>query len=148
MKSITPSLSSSAGYLIDIREQIMHALTTFINTPANTSELWESLSLSEITATYGNSREGCAIQIHSVLQDYFKNKFKDCSIMVSCSSSDYIQGVPDGRFTVHIEITITNIEKNYPIPAVISSILHVDRSSGKLLLDWNTQESDGLVYKV
>lgn len=147
--SITPTLSSSGGYLYDIRDQIMHSLATFVYTPENTSEIWESLSLMSIVADKGHDRLSCASRIHSILQDHFRNKFNDCQVVVNCSTEDYDPINKDSRYTVKVEVTITNLKDDtQSIPAVVSSKLKVDPHTKKLELIWDRQNSDITTFNI
>lgn len=70
--SITPTLSSSAGYLTDVRDQVMHFVKFFIMNPGGTSDLWEDrlYSFRYLSSKYDSDRDLFASTLESTVKNF------------------------------------------------------------------------------
>lgn len=111
--SVTPSLSSSEGFISDVRDQISNILRFVIMNPGGTSDLWESrlISFRTLSSKYEGDRDTLAAELERRLNDLFARKFAEYRIDVACSTAPYdptqTMGYDDdGRYTISFNILI------------------------------------------
>jgi hypothetical protein len=108
--SVTPTLSSSSGYLVDIRDQVSNLIRFIVMNPGGTSDLWEGklISFRYLAARYEKNRDDLCHELQSAVASLLNTKFSDYSFEVDFTHRDYKEGVPDGRYGVIFKILITN----------------------------------------
>lgn len=111
--SVTPSLSSSEGFISDVRDQISNILRFIIMNPGGTSDLWESrlISFRTLSSKYESDRETLASELERRLNDLFARKFAEYRIDVACTTAPYdptqTMGYDDdGRYTISFNVLI------------------------------------------
>lgn len=111
--SVTPSLSSSEGFISDVRDQISNILRFIIMNPGGTSDLWESrlISFRTLSSKYENDRETLASELERRLNDLFARKFAEYRIDVACTTAPYdptqTMGYDDdGRYAISFNVLI------------------------------------------
>jgi len=105
---ITPTLSSSAGYLTDVRDQVMHFIKFFIMNPGGTSDLWEDklYSFRYLSSKYDSDRDTFAGVLENSIQQYLSNKFRDFNFSCDFTTSDYEKDKNNGLYTISFKIAI------------------------------------------
>lgn len=106
--SITPVLSTTVGYLTDVRDQIAYLLRYFIMNPANVSDVYRTISMRDLAAQFQSDRNEMAIECSKAFQNLLIRKFPDYTFNVKFTASDYIEGVDDTRYKLEVSIYITN----------------------------------------
>ena len=111
--SVTPSLSSSEGFISDVRDQISNILRFVIMNPGGTSDLWESrlISFRTLSSKYESDRETLASELERRLNDLFARKFAEYRIDVACTTAPYdptqTMGYDDdGRYAISFNVLI------------------------------------------
>ena len=111
--SVTPSLSSSEGFISDVRDQISNILRFIIMNPGGTSDLWESrlISFRTLSSKYESDRETLASELERRLNDLFARKFAEYRIDVACTTAPYdptqTMGYDDdGRYAISFNVLI------------------------------------------
>lgn len=111
--SVTPSLSSSEGFISDVRDQISNILRFIIMNPGGTSDLWESrlISFRTLSSKYESDRETLASELERRLNDLFARKFAEYRIDVACTTAPYdptqTMGYDDdGRYSISFNVLI------------------------------------------
>lgn len=129
--SVTPSLSSSEGFISDVRDQICNILRFVIMNPGGTSDLWESrlISFRTLSSKYEDDRNALADALENKLDELFARKFRDYSIDVSCThhlyNSNQIPDInDDGRYTISVNVLISRDGKTY---GIIDGNINVDK---------------------
>ena len=111
--SVTPSLSSSEGFISDVRDQISNILRFIIMNPGGTSDLWESrlISFRTLSSKYESDRETLASELERRLNDLFARKLAEYRIDVACTTAPYdptqTMGYDDdGRYAISFNVLI------------------------------------------
>lgn len=132
--SITPTLSSVSGYLVDIRDQISNLLRFMIMNPGGTSDLWEDnlISFRYISSSEESDRSSLCDTLKTTVSNILKRKFTDYTFDVDFYSENY-SSEDDGRYTVVFHITITNIDA----PVIVSGAINVDPKTNSIELKYD-----------
>lgn len=136
--SVTPSLSSSEGFISDVRDQICNILRFIIMNPGGTSDLWESrlISFRTLSSKYEDDRDALAGALENRLDELFNRKFRDYSVDVSCTHHLYdptqIQDInDDGRYVISINVLISKDGKTY---GIIDGNINVDKATNAITI--------------
>lgn len=107
-KTVTPTLSSSTGYVEDVRDQVATIIRYIVMNPGGTSSLWENelLSMRKAIAEYEHDRYILANFVRNKLMSIYRRMFGDYIIDVEIVPKDYKEGVPDGRYALEFSVTI------------------------------------------
>lgn len=139
--SVTPTLSVNAGYLSDVRDQVMALMRFIVMNPGNTSSIWEEklISFRKIAAEYEGDRNALISVLSSKINTLFKSKFTDCDITTSLKAED----VDTVQYRVVFDITMTRIEKDVTqeIPLIVSGQFLVNTETYDITIKW-TRSSD------
>lgn len=136
--SVTPSLSSSEGFISDVRDQISNILRFVIMNPGGTSDLWESrlISFRTLSSKYEGDRETLASELERRLNDLFARKFAEYRIDVACTTAPYdptqTMGYDDdGRYSISFNVLIYT--GNTVVGLVDGSIM-VDKATNNITI--------------
>ena len=132
--SVTPTLSSVSGYLVDIRDQVSNLLRFMIMNPGGTSDLWEDnlISFRYISSSEESDRSSLCDTLKTTMSNILKRKFTDYTFEVDFYSENY-SAEDDGRYTVLFHISITNIDA----PAIVSGTINVDPKTNSIELKYD-----------
>lgn len=132
--SVTPTLSSVSGYLVDIRDQVSNLLRFMIMNPGGTSDLWEDnlISFRYISSSEESDRSSLCDTLKTTMSNILKRKFTDYTFEVDFYSENY-SAEDDGRYTVVFHITITNIDA----PVIVSGTINVDPKTNSIELKYD-----------
>ena len=132
--SVTPTLSSVSGYLVDIRDQVSNLLRFMIMNPGGTSDLWEDnlISFRYISSSEESDRSSLCDTLKTTMSNILKRKLTDYTFEVDFYSENY-SAEDDGRYTVVFHITITNIDA----PAIVSGTINVDPKTNSIELKYD-----------
>lgn len=143
MITVTPTLSSTSGYLQDIRDQIANLLRFMIYNPGRTSSLWnnEMISFRTLSAEYQNNRSNLVSMMKSRLSRSLNRMFPDYRFDIEVTTEDYDKNAgDDGRYTITIGIIINGLDKDHPenqVGAVISGRISVDPTTNHIDLTFD-----------
>ena len=136
--SVTPSLSSSEGFISDVRDQISNILRFVIMNPGGTSDLWESrlISFRTLSSKYEGDRETLAAELERRLNNLFARKFAEYRIDVACTTAPYdptqTMGYDDdGRYAISFNVLIYT--GNTVVGLVDGSIM-VDKATNNITI--------------
>ena len=140
--TITPTLSTKTGYVEDIRDQVATLVRFVIMNPGRTSEIWEEdmISFRNMSSAYEHLREGFAAKLSGRIQNALERMFTDYAFNCDFTTSDYEEGVSDGRYTVTFNIMMTPTTGSHArqkIPALISGSIKVDRKTNEIDLSYD-----------
>ena len=135
-RSVTPTLSSSSGYLLDIRDQVSNLVRFIIMNPGGTSDLWEDslISFRYISSRDEGDRQIFCNTLKTNMLNILKNKFRDYSFDADFYSEDY-SDPDDGKYTVLFNITATANNKSES--ALISGTINVDPKTNSIDLKYD-----------
>lgn len=135
--SVTPSLSSSEGFISDVRDQISNILRFIIMNPGGTSDLWESrlISFRTLSSKYENDRETLASELEKRLNDLFARKFAEYRIDVACTTSAYdptqTMGYDDGRYAISFNVLIYT---GNTVVGLVDGSINVDKATNNITI--------------
>ena len=145
--SITPTLSSSAGYLTDVRDQVMHFVKFFIMNPGGTSDLWEDrlYSFRYLSSKYDSDRDLFASTLESTVKNFLSIKFRDYNFDCEFSVSDYQKDVKNGLYTIAFKIAIEPMSSTGFESAFITGDITTDKKTNEIKLKFsNTTDTASL----
>lgn len=113
---ITPVLSSTAGWVTDVRDQIASFIRFVIMNPGNTSSLWETdmVSFRKLASAFEGTREALCNELERRLNTSFARMFPDFRVSAECTTSDYDSKNDDGRYTIAFNVTIDQTNNGDP----------------------------------
>lgn len=137
--SVTPTLSSSEGYLTDVRDQVMNLLRFIIMNPGGTSDLWEGelISFRTLSSAYEDNRSGFCSKLSERIGLCLSKKFTDYKCEVDCIPEDYhekdnLKSDDDGRYSITFRILIN--DDNNHVFGVVDGSINVDPSTNNIEL--------------
>lgn len=138
--TVTPVLSSVAGYISDVRLQVAQLVQFMIMNPGGISSLWNDqlVSFQHLAAKYEKNRRQLASALATQVKMVLEKRFDQYQFECNFTTSDYIEGVEDGRYRIKIEIMMTTVgSDNAPVSALISGTLKVDPATNSVLLNYD-----------
>lgn len=134
--SVTPTLSSVSGYLVDIRDQVSNLIRFMIMNPGGTSDLWEDnlISFRYIASREESDRSYLCNTLKTTISNILKRKFTDYTFDVDFYSENY-SAEDDGRYTVLFNINISNSNTN--TSAIVSGAIKVDPKTNGIELRYD-----------
>jgi hypothetical protein len=138
--TVTPVLSSTEGYLVDVRDQVIHLIRFLIMNPGGTSDIWEQdlISFRTLSSKYENSRSQLAHALEQQINNVLTRKFKDYSFDVECGTEDYNDdGTDDNdvRYAVSISVLINN--SSGQTAAIVDGAIKVDKSTNQITVQFS-----------
>lgn len=134
--SVTPTLSSSSGYLVDVRDQISNLIRFMIMNPGGTSDLWEGnlISFRYLSSRDEADRDRLCSTLKTTLSNILKRKFDDYNFDVEFYSDNY-NSDNDGRYTIGFNINIIN--NGTQESALINGAILVDPKTNSIDLKYD-----------
>lgn len=148
--TVTPVLSTKAGYLEDVRDQIATVLRYIIMNPGRTSSLWEDqlVSFRKLAAQYEDNRDEFVNHLKRRVDAVFTRMFKDIQIDINFSTSNYDEKSDDGRYTVSFDLFLRSKEigDGAPYePALITGEITVDEKHNDIRLHYERNEDTNTI---
>lgn len=145
--SVTPVLSASAGYVSDVRDQVMAILRNVIMNPGFTSSIWEHklVSFRELAGEYGQDRRDITANLSSRISTLLHTKFSDIDFNIDIHSKE----VTETTYSIIFDITINTPDGDDIIPAIVSGQFLVDSETYDIHIKWNNSlDTASLMDKV
>lgn len=134
--TVTPVLSSSTGYVMDVPDQVSNLLRFFIMNPGGTSSLWENdlISFQTLAAKYENDRSELCSNATKALNKVLNRMFPDFRFNINLSARDLDSSKKnlDPRYIISF-----NIQMSSSTIASQSAL-----RSGTITVNKNTNEID------
>ena len=129
--AITPTLSSTVGYVDDIRDQISALIVFIIKNPGSTSSLWEvrMISFRKLSAQFEHDREVFVSKLQAMTDRAIRSMFPDYTFSLEFKAYDYVEGVDDGRYTVKFSVFVEGLNPD-DITEQVSALV-----SGNIIAD-------------
>lgn len=140
--TVTPSLSSSAGYILDVRDQVATLIRFLIMNPGGTSSLWEDrlISFRTLSAEYEHDRDLFVSNLQTRVDTVLSGMFPDYNFDIEFKASDYITDTDDGRYTVSFSVLINGLNPENPddqTAALVSGDIHVDSNTNAISIEYS-----------
>lgn len=134
--SVTPTLSSASGYLVDVRDQVSNLIRFMIMNPGGTSDLWEDslISFRYISSSEEADRSSLCNTLKTTLSNILKSKFVDYNFDIDFYTEDYNQH-SDSRYTILFHVNIENDKIN--VSAIVSGSINVDPKTNNIDLKYD-----------
>lgn len=143
--TVTPVLSTKAGYLEDVRDQIITTLRFIIMNPGFTSSLWEEdmVSFKKLAAANEMDRNIMVNRLQTAVSSIFGRMFKDYITTCDFKAESLLEGTDettdDGRYKIIFNVFIkrvsaSNENDTTAEPALLSGHITVDPKTGGLQL--------------
>lgn len=137
---VTPTLSSTAGYLVDVRDQVMSLVRFVVMNPGRTSDLWDDKlpSFRTISSTYEGDKDYFAKYLAGQFEQILNNKFRDYLFTCDFTTETYDEKDDDGRYTIHFNIMMDNINgsEDHTGSALISGKISTVKSTNEINLSF------------
>lgn len=136
--SVTPTLSSTSGYLTDVRDQVMYLLKFLIMNPGGTSDMWEShmISLRLLLSELEHNKNELCSALEKKILNILQNKFVDYSFDVLIQPKEY-EETSDTRYTISFSISIKAPDMNDFESAFIIGDISVDKTNNNIDLKFS-----------
>lgn len=112
--SITPVLTSTVGYLTDVRDQVMSVLRFALMNPGRISSLWDDdlISCRTTGARYEHSVTQFVAQLQNQFNTLFQRKFTDIQVQCELSADNLYEGKDNGQLAITFDIHINQDGKD------------------------------------
>lgn len=136
--SVTPTLSSTSGYLTDVRDQVMYLLKFLIMNPGGTSDMWEDhmISLRLLSSELEHNKNELCSSLEKKIHNILENKFADYSFDVLIQPKEY-DGSSDTRYTISFSVSIKAPDMNDFESAFIIGDITVDKTNNNIDLKFS-----------
>ena len=136
--SVTPTLSSTSGYLTDVRDQVMYLLRFLIMNPGGTSDMWENhmISLRLLSSELEHNKNELCSALEKKILNILENKFADYSFDVLIQPKEY-EETSDSRYTISFSISIKAPGMNDFESAFIIGDISVDKTNNNIDLKFS-----------
>ena len=150
--TVTPVLSSSVGYLEDVRDQIATMLRFVIMNPGWTSSIWESnmISFRKLSSTYEHDKETLVGQLQMAFGAALNRMFPDYITECDFKAKDINEDQEDGKYAVQFSVFIAQRtdEQSSKEPAFVSGMFTVDTITNDISISYdNTLDNKVLNLK-
>lgn len=137
--TVTPALSTKAGYIEDVRDQISTLVRFIIMNPGWTSSIWEKdmISFRNMASKYEGDRENLASRLGDYVKSTIERMFTDLAASCDFTTSNYTTEQDDGRYIIQFNIFINKIGDATSEPALISGNIIVDPKTNDILLQYD-----------
>lgn len=137
--TVTPALSTKAGYIEDVRDQIATLIRFVIMNPGWTSSIWESdmISFRNMSSRYEGDRETFASRLGDRVKSTIDRMFSDYSASCDFTTSNYNTEQDDGRYSISFNIFINKRGDATSEPALISGNITVDPKTNDIILKYD-----------
>ncbi len=131
--TVTPTLSSSSGYLLDVRDQVANLIRFVIMNPGGTSDLWEDylVSFRTMASKYEHNRNQLCDNLKSSIENVLRRKFSDYTFTLDFTTEDYEANTD--RYTIHFGVTIST-DTQQTVPVLMSGRILVDKLTNEINL--------------
>lgn len=108
--TVTPTLSSTHGYLVDVRDQVSSLIRFVIMNPGWTSSIWEDklLSARKFVAKYEQDRNTLASMLGSAVRETLQQMFNDYEISTEFTAADANEE-DDGQYLITFSVLIQKL---------------------------------------
>lgn len=131
--SVTPTLSSSSGYLIDVRDQVSNFIRFIIMNPGGISDIWEDylVSFRYLSSSEEHNRDVLCGTLKSRVKDILSRKFSDYVFDIDFNATDY--DTTSDRYTIQFGISVSGPTVTDE-PVFISGHIVVDKTNNDINL--------------
>lgn len=147
--TITPVLSSSVGYLEDVRDQIATLMRFIIMNPGWTSSLWEKdmVSFRSLSAAHEADRSEMSGVLHNRVSSLLNRMFTDYQFDCEFKTSEYDEKDQDGRYAIGFNILITKIgqSEQTQMPGLLAGTITVDKKTNSISLDYEKNQDSAML---
>ena len=144
--TVTPVLSSTIGYLEDVRDQVASLVRWVIMNPGFTSSLWEDdlVSFRKIAAEYEGDSTALIEMLELKFSTIFQRMFKDYSVTPEFRAELIDPSNPNGKYRVIFHIVITPIEREGTTEsALVTGTFTVDPDTYDITLNFTRSMDNG-----
>lgn len=135
--TVTPVLSSSAGYVADIGEQVSSLLRFIIMNPAGTSSLWEEdlISFRNIASKNEGNRTALINAFREAINRTLQRAFPTIDFTLNIKTHDYDNPKTNGleaRYTISFEVFYRPMRDPVKRSAFVSGKISVDKTTNEI----------------
>ncbi len=137
--TVTPVLSSTDGYVLDVRDQTMSLIRFLIYNPGGISDLWEKdlISFRTYASTWESVRSDLAGQLSSAVKRRLSAMFPEYGIDTNFTTEDYDDTKDNGAYTIKFEITLTPPNTSLTESALITGTASINIKNNDITLNFD-----------
>lgn len=139
--TITPVLSTTAGYLQDVRDQIAALLRFVVMNPGWTSSYWEDdlVSFRKLSSAYEADRAELAGRLQSAVESVLKRMFADQNFELNFSTGDLSETQETALYRISFDILMLtgSGEELLREPALVSGTITADPNTNDISIVFN-----------
>lgn len=146
--TVTPTLSSTSGYLTDVRDQIMHLMKFIVMNPGGTSDMWENqlISFRSISSADESDRRNMSAILESRIRNILEQKFSEYSFDVMITDSDYSDNLPgDSRYSLNFSISIKAPGSDTFESAFVVGDINTDKSTNSININFSNSSDTAVL---
>lgn len=146
--TVTPTLSSTSGYLTDVRDQIMHLMKFIVMNPGGTSDMWENqlISFRSISSADESDRRNMSAILESRIRNILEQKFSEYAFDVMITDSDYSDNVKnDSRYTLNFSISIKAPGSDTFESAFVVGDINTDKSTNSININFSNSSDTAVL---
>lgn len=146
--TVTPTLSSTSGYLTDVRDQIMHLMKFIVMNPGGTSDMWENqlISFRSISSADESDRRNMSAILESRIRNILEQKFSEYTFDVMITDSDYSDNVKnDSRYTLNFSISIKAPGSDTFESAFVVGDINTDKSTNSININFSNSSDTAVL---
>lgn len=146
--TVTPTLSSTSGYLTDVRDQIMHLMKFLVMNPGGTSDMWENqlISFRNISSANESDRKNMAAILENRIRNILEQKFSEYTFDVLITDNDYSVNVKDDpRYSLDFSISIKAPGSDTFESAFVVGAINTDKSTNEISINFSNSSDTAVL---
>ncbi len=143
--SVTPVLTSTVGYLTDVRDQVMSVLRFALMNPGHISSLWdqELISCRTTGARFEHNAEQFVSSLQNEFNTLFQRKFTDVQVQCELSASNLEEGIDNGQLAITFDIQIN--QDGVVEGGILSGDITVDTDTYDMKLNFTRSQDSNTI---
>ena len=146
--TVTPVLSSTIGYLEDVRDQVANIIRWMIMNPGFTSSIWENdlISFRRMSSEFESDRNTLVAALTDKCSAIFNRMFADYEIVPEFRAEDLEPDNPNGKYKVIFSVTIHQEGSSITESALVNGTFVIDPVTKDIQLNFvRSSDTAGLL---
>lgn len=139
--TITPVLSSKAGYVSDVRDQIATLLRFVVMNPGWISSIWDDLLVSfrTLSSKYEQDRTQLASNLQIKINETLRRMFTDYSFDCEFTTYDLdpTKQPGDSQYSIKFNIMMNTPNGDVKESALVSGSIEVDEKTNDIIINYD-----------
>lgn len=142
--TVTPVLSTKAGYVSDVRDQIATLLRFVIMNPGWISSIWDELLISfrTMSSKYEHDRTELSSNLQLRINETLKRMFADYNFDCEFTTEDLDPSKKEGdsQYTIKFSIMMTAPGESIQESALVTGSIEVDEKTNDIVVNYDRNQ--------